>query len=263
MGLRTRVPPCPRRAVNPDTEMRLNRFLARAGLGSRRSVESLVREGRVAIGGQTVEDLGRRVRPDTDEVTLDGRPVSLPEGYRVYAFHKPQGVVSTLAAQNGQPSLLPYRLQSDIPDRFMPVGRLDSETTGLLLWTDDGELNQALCRPRSGLWKTYELELNGGPTPEKIRSLTQGGIEIDGRPCLPCRLRMSKAGTTHQWIMEIHEGRRRQIRRMFKGVGLRVLRLQRTAVGPVRLGNLRPGDFRKLTPNEVENLRDLVKDSRT
>ena len=263
MRSRTRGPPCPGRTVSPDSEMRLNRFLARAGLGSRRSVENLVREGRVAIDGQTVEDLGRRVRTDTERVSVDGRPVSLPEGYRVYAFHKPHGVVSTLAAQNGQPSLLPYRLQSDIPDRFMPVGRLDSETTGLLLWTDDGELNQALCRPRSGLWKTYEIELNGEPTPEKVRSLTQGGIEIDGRPCLPCRLHMNSAGTTRQWIMEIHEGRRRQIRRMFQGVGLRVVRLQRTAVGEVRLGKLRPGDFRKLTQNEVEKLRDLVDDSRT
>ena len=249
--------------MNPDSEMRLNRFLARAGLGSRRSVESLVREGRVAIDDQTVEDLGRRVRLGIDKVTVDGRPVLLPEGYRVYAFHKPHGVVSTLAAQNGQPSLLPYRLRSDIPDRFMPVGRLDSETTGLLLWTDDGELNQALCRPRSGLWKTYEIELNGEPTPEMIRKLTQGGIEIDGRPCRPCRLRMNSTGTTRQWIMEIHEGRRRQIRRMFRGVGLRVVQLQRTAVGPVRLGNLRPGDFRKLTQNEVEKLRDLLDDSRT
>ena len=248
--------------MTPESEMRLNRFLARAGLGSRRSVEDIVREGRVAIDGKTVEDMGRRVHPDTEEVTVDGRPVSLPEGYRVYAFHKPHGVVSTLVAQGGQPSLLPYRRTSDIPDRFMPVGRLDSETTGLLLWTDDGELNQALCRPRSGLWKTYELELNGYPAPEKVRSLTQGKIEIDGRACLPCRLKLNPAGTTSQWIMEIHEGRRRQIRRMFRAVDLRVLRLHRTAVGPIELVNLRPGDFRRLTHNEVESLRELVAGSK-
>ncbi len=244
--------------MNSDSEMRLNRFLARAGLGSRRSVEVLVREGRVAIDGQTVEDLGRRVRTDTEEVTVDGMRVSLPDDYRVYAFHKPHEVVSTLVAQGGQPSLLPYRRQSDIPDRFMPVGRLDSETTGLLLWTDDGKLNQAMCRPRTGLWKTYEVELNGEPPPEKIRNLTQGGIEIDGRPCLPCRMRLNPAGTTLHWIVEIHEGRRRQIRRMFQAVGLKVLRLHRTAVGPIQLGNLRPGDFRRLNHNEVENLRGLV-----
>ncbi len=247
--------------MTPDKEMRLNRFLARAGLGSRRSVETLVREGRVAIDGQTVEDLGRRVHLATETVTLDGRPVSLPEGYRVYAFHKPHEVVSTMAAQNGQPSLLPYRLQADIPDRFMPVGRLDSETTGLLLWTDDGELNQALCQPGSGLWKTYEVDLNKDLAPDNIRTLTQGGIEIDGRPCLPCRLRLSSAGTTRQWAMEIHEGRRRQIRRMFQAVGLKVLRLHRTAVGPVRLGRLRPGDFRRLNHDEVDELRGSLKGS--
>ena len=238
--------------------MRLNRYLARAGLGSRRSVETLVIEGRVAINGKTITELGRRVLPESEEVTVDGRPVSMPDGYRVYAFHKPMDVVSTLASQGGQPSLLPYRRQSDLPDRFMPVGRLDSETTGLLLWTDDGNLNQDLCRPRSGLWKTYELDLNEDLNQNLIRTLTQGGIEIDGRPCLPCRLQMKSGGTTLNWVIEIHEGRRRQIRRMFRAVGRRVMKLHRVAVGPVKLGNLRPGDFRRLDHNEVEKLRGLV-----
>jgi 23S rRNA pseudouridine2605 synthase len=245
--------------VTTDPGMRLNRYLARAGLGSRRSVEELVREGRVTINGEKVSDLGRRVQPDTDVLTVDGKPVFFPEGFRVYAFNKPKGVVSTLASQGGQPSLLPYRLQSDIPDRFMPIGRLDSETTGLLFWTDDGKLNQDLCRPKSGLWKTYEVDLNEDLNRNAIRSLTKGGIEIDGRPCLPCRLRMNPDGTTRQWIMEIHEGRRRQIRRMFKAVGLRVMKLHRSEVGPIKLGNLRPGDFRRLDHNEVESLRALLK----
>jgi len=238
--------------------MRLNRYLARAGLGSRRSVETFITEGRVAIDGKTVTDLGRRVLTETEDVTVDGRPVILPEGFRVYAFNKPLDVVSTLVSQGGQPSLLPYRLQSDLPDRFMPVGRLDSETTGLLLWTDDGNLNQDLCRPKSGLWKTYELQVNEDLTPHLIKNLTRGGIEIDGRPCLPCRLKMKPGGTTLHWIMEIHEGRRRQIRRMFRAVGRRVTKLHRVAVGPVKLGNLRPGDFRKLDHNDVEKLRGLV-----
>jgi len=244
--------------VTPEPGIRLNRFLARAGLGSRRSVEDIVRAGRVQIDGQKVEDLGRRVQPGTNTVTVDGRPVILPEGYRVYAFHKPQDVVSTLAAQGGQPSLLPYRLQSDIPDRFMPVGRLDSETTGLLLWTDDGMLNQALCRPESGLWKTYQVDLNGELDRNMIKTLTKGGVVLDGRPCRPCRLELRPNGTTRQWAIEIHEGRRRQIRRMFQAVGLKVVRLQRTAIGPIKLGNLRPGDFRRLDHSEVEALRGQV-----
>ena len=238
--------------------MRLNRFLARAGLGSRRSVEGLVRAGKIEINGERITDLGRRVDPEQDVVRCDGQPVILPAGYRVYAFHKPEGVVCTLAAQGGQPSLLPYRHRSDIPERFMPIGRLDSETTGLLLWTDDGNLNQDLCRPASGLWKTYEIDLNGEPDRDQVKKLTKGGIEIDGRPCRPCRLRMNPDGTTRQWIMEIHEGRRRQVRRMFSAVDLKVLRLHRTAVGPVRLGTLRPGDFRRLDHQEVEALRREV-----
>lgn len=244
--------------MTPETGMRLNRYLARAGLGSRRSVETFITEGRVAIDGKTVTDLGRRVLTETEDVTVDGRPVILPEGFRVYAFNKPLDVVSTLVSQGGQPSLLPYRLQSDLPDRFMPVGRLDSETTGLLLWTDDGNLNQDLCRPKSGLWKTYELQVNEDLTPTLIKNLTRGSLKIDGRPCLPCRLKMKPGGTTLHWVMEIHEGRRRQIRRMFRAVGRRVMKLHRVAVGPVKLGNLRPGDFRKLDHNDVEKLRGLV-----
>jgi pseudouridine synthase len=238
--------------------MRLNRFLARAGFGSRRSVETLITAGKVAVDGKKVTDLGRRVDPARDTVTVEGAPVKLPEDFRIYAFHKPAGVVSTLAAQGGQASLLPFRLGADIPDRFMPVGRLDSETTGLLLWTDDGSLNQDLCRPGTGLWKTYLVELNEPLPPSAVPKLTGGTLELDGRPVRPCRLRMDMEQTNRHWVMEVHEGRRRQIRRMFNAVGFKVLRLHRTAIGPVALGKLRPGDFRRLNPREVETLRQAV-----
>jgi pseudouridine synthase len=238
--------------------MRLNRFLARAGQGSRRSVEEFIRAGRVAVNGRTVTDLGRRVEPGIDAVHLDGVELRLPDDFRVYAFHKPLDVVSTLAAQGGQASLTPYRLQADIPDRFVPVGRLDAESTGLLLWTDDGDLNQRLCRPDSGVWKTYEVELDRPLVQTTLPRLTRGGIELDGRPCRPCRLRLKPDATTRHWIIEIHEGRRRQIRRMFKAVGMKVIALHRTAVGPISLGRLRPGDFRRLGKDEVAALRTAV-----
>ncbi|MBE0566598.1 MAG: rRNA pseudouridine synthase [Krumholzibacteria bacterium] len=240
----------------PDGAMRLNRFLARAGLGSRRAVEDLVRAGRVAVGGETVTDLGRRVDPRRDPVSVDGRPVTLPDDLRVYAFHKPLDVVSTLRSQGGQPSLLPYRLSADLPERFVPIGRLDADSTGLLLWTDDGELNQALCRPSSGIWKSYEVTLDKGLPLARLPELTDGRIVLDGRPVRPCRLEPGR--DTRRWTMELHEGRKRQIRRMFKTVGLRVTGLHRVAVGPVRLGKLRPGDFRRLTPPEVQALRDVL-----
>jgi len=238
-----------------DATMRLNRYLARAGHGSRRAAEDLIRQGKVKIAGEVVRDLGRQVNLEKDQVEVDDKPVRLPEDFRVYAFHKPLDVVSTLRAQGGQPSLVPYRIQADIPERFVPVGRLDSMSTGLLLWTDDGALNQVLCRPGSGVWKRYEVELNGPLPATKLPLLTKGGIRLDGRPCLPCRLEMDMDKTTRHWIMELHEGRKRQIRRMFSEIDLKVLRLHRTDVGPINLGKLRPGDFRRLTRDEVLSLR--------
>ena len=168
-----------RRMSAPDEGMRLNRYLARCGLGSRRAVEEFITAGRVALDGSPVTDLGRRVVPGTVEVTVDDVPAVLPDTTRIYAFHKPHGVVSTLKAQGGQPSLLPYRNQADLPERFVPVGRLDAASTGLLLWTDDGELVQRLLRPATGLWKTYEIELDRGPADHEVAKLT-GGLNIPG-----------------------------------------------------------------------------------
>lgn len=235
--------------------LRLNRFLARAGFGSRRAVEDLVRQGRVRIAGEVVRDLGRRVDPDQQDVTVDGQPALPPHDFRVYAFHKPLDVVSTLKAQGGQPALLAYRLRSDLPDRFVPVGRLDSDSTGLLLWTDDGELNQQLCRPGSGVWKTYELELNGPLGDAEVEKLTGGAIRLDGRPVRRAEMWMQPDKTNRHWVMRLHEGRKRQIRRMIQAVGLKVLKLHRTQIGPIELGKLRPGDFRRLTQPEIEALR--------
>lgn len=239
----------------PETTMRLNRFLARTGHGSRRSVEELIRQGQVTIDGETVKDMGRQVNLEKDLVTVNGVPTSMPRDYRIYAFHKPIGVVSTLKSQGGQSSLLPYRLQSEIADRFVPVGRLDSETTGLLIWTDDGDLNQTLCQPDSGVWKTYEVELAADLPLTKVPQITDGKIFIDGRQCRPCKLELADNKTTRHWVMQLHEGRRRQIRRMFKKAGVKVTRLHRVAVGPIKLGLLRPGDFRRLSHEEEQALR--------
>lgn len=244
--------------ANPDSTMRLNRFLARAGHGSRRSVEEIIRAGRVTINGEIVTDMGRRVDCETDIVSVDGSLTQTPRDFRVYAFNKPLDVVSTLKSQGSQPSLEPYRLQSEIPERFVAIGRLDSESTGLLLWTDDGDLNQALCSPDAGVWKTYEVTLNADLPPAKIPLLTDGKIVIDGRPCRPCKLEMASDKTTRHWVIKIHEGRRRQIRRMFKKVGIKVVQLNRVAVGPIQLGLLRPGGFRRLSHEEDVELRKEV-----
>ena len=235
---------------NPEAELRLNRFLARAGFGSRRAVEELVRAGRVMINGSVNRDLAVRIDPARDRVQVDGKSAVLPTEFRIYAFHKPLEVVCTFKGQGGQPTLLPYKVQAELPERFNPVGRLDSDSTGLLLWTDDGGLNQRLCRPDSGVWKTYEVTLAAALDPKLVSTLSEGAIQIDGRACLPCRLEGVGSAPQVRWVMHLHEGRRRQIRRMFESVGARVIGLHRTNYGPIRLGKLRPGDFRRLTESE-------------
>lgn len=244
--------------MKTESTMRLNKFLARAGFGSRRAVEDIIRQGRVKIDDQTVHDLGRQVDPEAHSVTVDGIPAFLPQDYRVYAFNKPVDVVSTLKPQGSQPGLLAYRNQADLPDRFVPVGRLDAESTGLLLWTDDGTLNQELARPKGAIWKTYEVELSDPPSHSDIVKLTTGKISIDGRPCLPCKLELAEDQTTRHYVMQLHEGRRRQIRRMFKSLHIKVLKLHRTDIGPIGLGKLRPGDFRRLNHTEETELRKSV-----
>lgn len=245
----------PRRPSAPDPDVRLNRFLARAGFGSRRGVEELIAAGRVAVNGEVATDLGRRVDPATDRVTVDGEHAVMPRDSRIYAFHKPVDVVSTMAPQGRQRGLEEFRKRGDIPERFKPVGRLDQDSSGLLLWTDDGDLAEALLRPRSGVWKTYEVVLAQALPRGAERQLVDGSIVLDGRPVRPCRIHADEAGDRRRWTMELHEGRKRQVRRMFAAAGGKVVQLVRTAVGPVQIGRLHEGDFRRLTKAEETALR--------
>lgn len=214
--------------------------------------------GRVKLNGVTVTDLGRRVDPANDRVSVDDQPLGLPDDVRVYAFHKPLGVVCTLKSQSGQDSLEEWRRRAALPDRFVPIGRLDQATTGLLLWTDDGALNEQLCRPRSGVWKAYEVQLAEVLPDALLPTLTGGTIELDGRPCRPCRMRPGHRPDGRHWLVELHEGRKRQIRRMFAAVGHKVIRLHRVAVGPITIGLLNAGDFRRLTAAEIADLRRAI-----
>ncbi len=241
--------------------MRLNRFLARAGCGSRRSVEELIRAGRVNVDGETVTDPARGVDPARQRVTLDGRPVALPQRWRVMAFHKPRGVVSSLRPQGDRPCLLEYRRRAGLPAGLVPVGRLDVDTTGLLLWTDDGQLQQDLSRPRSHVWKVYRVLLDAALDRSSVELLRGGGIELDGRPCLPARLR--RGPDPLRWEIALREGRNRQVRRMFEAIGRRVLHLHRVAYGPIRLGKLAPGRFRELSDDEITALRAAVRRRKT
>mgnify|MGYP001155037028 CR=1 FL=1 len=238
-----------------DGAIRLNRFLARAGLGSRRGVEDLVRAGRVTVNGVAIAGLETRVDPARDTVALDGKEIRLPAAWGVWAFHKPAGVVSTLRAQAGQQGLAPFRTRAGLPPGAVPVGRLDADSTGLLLWSDDGQLAQGLLKPAHGVWKHYEVELDAPLTDAGVRAVVAGGLTLDGRPCLPARLAPLPGPRARRWQVGLREGRNRQVRRMFALLGLTVLRLHRTAVGPIRLGRLAPGAFRRLTPREETALR--------
>lgn len=237
--------------------MRINRFLSRSGLGSRRSVEELVRSGRVTLNGVTITDLAVRVEPATDLVMVDDKPIQLPPTWHVYMFNKPRGVVSTLIPQDERPCLDNFRKNNGLPDSVIPVGRLDSDSSGLLIWTDDGLLSQQLCLPATKVWKVYEVLLDAALEQAQLPILLTGKIELDGRPCLPARLTAMDA-TGRNWKFSIREGRNRQIRRMMNSVGREVLQLHRVVYGPLRLGNLAPGQFRELSVTEIETLRKAI-----
>lgn len=241
-----------------DGPLRLNKFLALAGHGSRRGVEALIQSGRVMVDGRIVTDLTCRVDPASQAVAVDGQPAILPAATRVYAFHKPLHVVCTLRPQGSQVGLEEFRREADLPTRFMPVGRLDQDSSGLLLWTDDGHLAQALLKPRSEVWKTYLVELAQPLGERAARRLTGGTIVLDGRAVLPCRLEADPGGNLRRCLLHLHEGRKRQIRRMIAAIDNRVVTLTRIAIGPVQLGRLHPGGFRRLRPDEAAALRQAA-----
>ncbi len=226
---------------------RLQRALARAGLGSRRACEELIRDGRVTVNGR-VAMLGDRVMADRDRVAVDGITLNVVPDVRDYAFNKPPGVVSTLSDPQGRPDLTTF-----LPDgpRVFPVGRLDRETEGLLLMTNDGELANRLTHPRHGVEKEYLAEVGGAPA-ERALAKVRRGVELDDG--LARALDASVVGTSRgrgAIRIVMGEGRKREVRRLLDAVGLPVLRLVRVRVGPIRLERMTPGEVRPLTPEEV------------
>jgi 23S rRNA pseudouridine2605 synthase len=239
-------------------EMRVNRFLSQAGMGSRRAVEELIRQGRVRVNGETLSDLGRRIGPDVDEVQVDGRIVELHPPQSLLLFHKPLGVVCSMRQQDSRPCL------SNVLDpalwegrRLFHVGRLDSDSSGLLLLSDDGDLAQALERPSGEIWKRYRVRVDRALSPESLQKLRDGSIVLDGRPCLPARAEVFPT-SRRSLVIELHEGRNRQIRRMLSAVGANVTHLQRTHVGPLELGDLAEGHARNASAAEISQLRKAV-----
>lgn len=229
---------------------RLQKVLARVGLGSRRSVEGWIIEGRVTVNGE-VAALGRRVDATTDRIALDGVAVSIAAGLVYYLLNKPAGVVSTSADPYGRPTVV--ELVPDQP-RVFSVGRLDAASEGLLLLTNDGDLAFRLTHPRHGVDKEYLVEVDGTPTPAALRQL-RTGVLLDDGPTGPARVaRVAERGLR----IVIHQGRNRQVRRMCQAVGLPVRRLVRIRIGPLADRTLAPGEWRELTPREVRQLEEAA-----
>jgi 23S rRNA pseudouridine2605 synthase len=230
------------------TTVRLGKFLASSGVASRRASEELIRAGRVTIAGVVVTDPARDV-DGQDTVTVDGTQVGAPVGHVVYAVNKPAGVVSTARDPQRRPtvvSLVPAGV------RLYPVGRLDIDTTGLILLTNDGELAHRLTHPRYEVPKTYRALVARPPVRDRALRALRAGVELDDGPSLPARVERVAADALE---ITIREGRKRQVRRMCEAVGHPVRRLQRVRFGPLELGSLPEGACRTLTAEEVRALR--------
>jgi 23S rRNA pseudouridine2605 synthase len=230
---------------------RLQKVLARAGIGSRRVCDELIAAGRVTVNGE-VATLGRRVDPAHDHVALDGVPVVVDSTLVHWLLNKPAGYMSTASDPQGRPTVLDL-----VPGepRVFSVGRLDLDTEGLLIMTNDGELAQLLTHPRHGVEKEYFAEVDGVPSGGALRTLREG-VELDDGMTQPARVRLvqeSGAGTSALEIV-VKEGRKRMVRRMCSAVGHPVVRLVRTRIGPVRDTKLAPGSWRALRPEEVRAL---------
>ena len=236
--------------------MRLNRYLARSGVASRRAAEALITAGRVAVNGTIVTGLSTAVDPEADAVEVDGRPIRLPDTLTYVVLNKPAGYVVTLSDPQGRPTVAD--LVADVGAAVVPVGRLDARTEGLLILTDDGDLAYRVAHPSFELDKVYEVVARGVLS-ERSRQRLEEWIELDGRPTAPARVtvRSTDRNTTVAEIV-VHEGRKRQVRRMFEAVGHPVRRLKRISVGPVALGDLRPGRWRHMTEQELSAVRRAV-----
>lgn len=230
---------------------RLQKVLARVGYGSRRTCEELIAEGRVRVNGE-IAALGRRVEVGKDAVEVDGAPVGILPGLVYYLLNKPAGVVTTAADPQGRPNVLDL---VPVAPRVFSVGRLDRQTEGLLLLTNDGRLAQLLAHPRFGVEKEYLAEVTGVPGPGALRRLREGVVLDDGQTTAPARVAAVSPGVLR---LVIHEGRNRQVRRMCEAIGHPVIRLVRTRIGPIADRSLRPGAWRPLEPSEIRALAEAA-----
>jgi 23S rRNA pseudouridine2605 synthase len=245
--------------------VRLQKVLAAAGVASRRASEILIEEGRVEVNGRVVVEQGMRVDPERDVVRVDGSRIPPPRRHMYLVLNKPRGVVSTMDDPEGRRTLsdllvgrVPGRRSAN--DRLFHVGRLDTETEGLLILTNDGDFAQRLAHPSFEVPKTYLAEVAGVVTPQTLKRL-RTGVTLDDGPVNPVAVKLVSTAPDKSLVkITLREGRNRIVRRTMEAVGHPVRRLSRTGIGPVRLGSLKVGDFRELTRDELGGLLDLTSD---
>jgi len=243
---------------------RLQKIIAHAGFASRREAETMIREGRVTVNGKVVTELGTKAAPGRDHIKVDGKLITRPETHRYILLYKPREVTSTVNDPEGRKTVID--LVKGVRERIYPVGRLDYQSEGLLLLTNDGDLAYKVSHPKHGSVKTYHVKVRGVPE-ERIIGKLERGITIEGKRTVPCEIeRMKTTGRSqgksddegNSWYeVRLREGRNQQIRKMFKAVGHPVSKLRRVAIGPIADPKLTPGDWRELTRNEVKMLATM------
>jgi 23S rRNA pseudouridine2605 synthase len=236
--------------------MRINKFLARSGVASRRQAELLVEQGRVKINGQLINELGVQVDEKADVVEVDGHPVSPTTGTIYLMLNKPPGFL--VSSRDPHHDKLVVSLLGEYKGKVFPVGRLDFESSGLLLFTNDGELAFRLSHPRFGVEKTYEIIVAGSVNEQHLAELDKGVVLDDGPTAPSHSVLVSKTNTTCIIRITLHEGRKRQVRRMFEKIGYPVIELKRIEFGGIKLENLKEGKFVKLKPGDVKKLQSQV-----
>ena len=237
-------------------EERLQKFLARGGAASRRGAEALIAAGRVKVNDRVVTALGTKVDPAKDLVTLDGRLVSAPEAGSYYLLYKPPGCVTTASDPEGRPTAMQYL--AEVRTRLFPVGRLDYDAEGAVLFTDDGELANRLAHPRYGHRRVYLVKVKGEPDPRALARMA-AGVRLEDGPARALEAEVHERADRNVWIrVRVAEGRYHLVKRLCEAVGLSVQRLFRPEFGGVSVQGLRPGQFRALTPAEVRAMRQRL-----
>jgi 23S rRNA pseudouridine2605 synthase len=236
---------------------RLQKILSQAGVASRRASEQLMLDGRVTVNGTTIRELGTKADPAVDDIRVDGRRIKLPERHRYVLLNKPKGYVTTRSDPQKRPTVVDL---VGIREYIYPVGRLDFDSEGLLILTNDGDLAARLTHPRHGVNRVYEARVLGVPDAHDLQRLSRG-VMVEGRRTGPAHVELlpGRRDDQHATLrITIHEGRNRQVRNMCEAIGHPVDRLKRIAIGPIRDGRLKPGQWRELTTEEVARLRRAI-----